>query len=1005
MYKSKNPNYNKYLSIKYYALIIFAILYASFAFPATRSVNIDNCKITISINTDLTNEQGSYAIIENLQNGIIPRNISEEGLFDQETSTIYWGAYLDKENRNFSYEITGNLGQYDISGVISVDGGLEDINGDSSIQIQYCPLNFITTQEDILPGQADVSYSLEMIMEGGERPFSFEIIYGSLPPGLTIDTVTGKISGKPEKAGFYNFYLVANDARNFGAEREFSIEVTEKFEIETKSIISGTKGMYFYYIILAVGGREPYKFSKIEGDFPPGISLSDDGVLSGVCESTGEYEYIIKSQDIYGNEFSKTFSQSVYNPLKFESQRLANGIVGDDYYMDIDSSGGMGKYHFNVYSGMLPQGLLIDSQTGIISGKSQEEYYGTIVFSVTDDDGRKIFKDLTMQISKPLKFSSQDLPAALKNEKYSEIIRIEGGIGPFTYNYTGSMPSDLSFNEEYGLINGVSTIAGLNNLYIIVKDSSWPEPQQIEQFLKLRTTSFLTILTSSVLPRARRGKEINNIFLEAGGGPSPYKWEISEGSLPPGIRLDSDIGKIWGTSASKGPVKFTLKVTDTNNNTASKEFIWHITDILNIETGILPEAAEGHMYNFSLKASGGITPYKWRLKNTNLPEGLSINLDTGTIYGTPKIQTSQSIIIEVSDSDNSPQIDEKEFHFEVIPDSLYIYTPELPSCQVNSAYTAELKALFGKPPYSWRLKQGALPDGFSLKDSSSLAAIEGTPIKSGYYTFTIEVGDSSLPQISDQKTYTIEIYGDMVISNTALNQAVKGKQYYDRILVHYGLAPYSFSIINGKLPDNLILDAISGEITGMVSSNIYDSTEFVIQVQDSRQPPDVKEKTFVIYVSEPLEIITQKLPDSLQYHRYIKTIEVNGGIKRYRFSLYDGSLPEGLNLDANSGAVFGFPKDSGKFVFSIKVSDSSIDVSELIQKFELNVIESEALPVVSGDLDADLKIDLKDAVLILKIVSNMHSIPVLLDADINKDNKINLIDAVMIFYLISEVKN
>ena len=992
----------KFLIIKFFVLFIVLLSHISIALCASRSIYIDNCYIKITINPELeSEEQGSYALIESLPQGLIVKNITENGVWDDETSSIYWGAYLDKTNKDFSYEIQGSPGKYSISGIFSEDGVSSSINGETDLQIVFCPLNFITVQEDILPAQAGVSYNMELLMEGGERPFSFEIIYGSLPPGLEIDSLTGTISGIPEKPGFFNFYLVASDSTNIDAEREFSIEVTENLNFDLDVIPNGTKDFYFYYLVSATGGKEPYEFLINTGELPSGIVLQKDGVLSGVCEKTGYYEFEIKVKDAYNNEFYKTFEQSVHDPLNFESQRLAYGVVGQDYSMAIDVSGGLGVYQWDLYSGMLPYGLEFNHQTGLISGQCQKAFYGTVVFSVSDADGRKIFKDFTMQISNPLKFTSQDLPVALKNEKYSEIIRIEGGIAPFLYECSGSMPSDLSFTPETGLIQGISTIAGSTNLYVTVYDSSWPEPQTISQFLKLRTTSMLTIITGSVLPRARRGIEINNIFLEAGGG-SPNKWEISQGSLPAGIKIDHEDGKIWGTPAVKGPIKMTFKVTDENNNTATKEFIWHITDILNIETGILPDAAEGLMYNFSLQASGGITPYKWRLKNTFLPEGLSLNSDTGTIFGIPKIQTSQSITVEVSDSDNPPRSVEKELHMEVIADSLYIYTPELPSCQVNSAYVAEIIPLLGKPPYTWRLKSGVLPDGLILNKTSNIASIEGTPTKSGNYTFTIEISDSFFPLNKAQKTYTLEIYGDMIISNNMLRQAVKEQEYYDKIIVNFGLAPYSFSIINGNLPDGLELDAITGEIKGTVGSNVYESTEFTIQVQDSRQPSDVKQKTFVIYVSEPLQIITQTLPDGLEHRRYLKNIEVSGGIKNYMFLLAGGAIPQGLNLDFNSGILYGFPKESGIFNFSIKVKDSSINPAELMKNFQLNIIENDPLPVISGDFDANLNLDIGDAILILNVLSNMKSIPILLDADIDKNNQIGLIDAVMVLKKLSE---
>jgi Putative Ig domain len=51
--------------------------------------------------------------------------------------------------------------------------------------------------------------------------------------------------------------------------------------------------------------------------------------------------------------------------------------------------------------------------------------------------------------------------------------------------------------------------------------------------------------------------------LEARGGVPPFRWEVSEGLLPPGISLDSD-GELEGTPTEAGEFFFTVKAIDSN---------------------------------------------------------------------------------------------------------------------------------------------------------------------------------------------------------------------------------------------------------------------------------------------------------------------------------------------------------------------------------------------------------------------------------------------------------
>lgn len=59
--------------------------------------------------------------------------------------------------------------------------------------------------------------------------------------------------------------------------------------------------------------------------------------------------------------------------------------------------------------------------------------------------------------------------------------------------------------------------------------------------------------------------------LVAAGGSQPYSWQVTAGSLPPGINLNPAAGVLSGTPTNAGNYTFTIKVSDTNDFTL-KEF-------------------------------------------------------------------------------------------------------------------------------------------------------------------------------------------------------------------------------------------------------------------------------------------------------------------------------------------------------------------------------------------------------------------------------------------------
>ena len=60
--------------------------------------------------------------------------------------------------------------------------------------------------------------------------------------------------------------------------------------------------------------------------------------------------------------------------------------------------------------------------------------------------------------------------------------------------------------------------------------------------------------------------------LMASGGTPPYKWNVSIGSLPPGIVLQATNGGLSGTTSQRGAYSFTARVTDSASNSATRSF-------------------------------------------------------------------------------------------------------------------------------------------------------------------------------------------------------------------------------------------------------------------------------------------------------------------------------------------------------------------------------------------------------------------------------------------------
>ena len=75
-------------------------------------------------------------------------------------------------------------------------------------------------------GQAYNLNSIPLSLGGGTAPFTWSVIEGNLPDGLTLDPVTGTIAGTPEKKGKFDFTMQVTDSTGVLDTQPFSITIT-----------------------------------------------------------------------------------------------------------------------------------------------------------------------------------------------------------------------------------------------------------------------------------------------------------------------------------------------------------------------------------------------------------------------------------------------------------------------------------------------------------------------------------------------------------------------------------------------------------------------------------------------------------------------------------------------------------------------------------------------------------------------------------------------------------
>jgi len=155
----------------------------------------------------------------------------------------------------------------------------------------------------------------------------------------------------------------------------------------------------------------------------------------------------------------------------------------------------------------------------------------------------------------------------------------------------------------------------------------------------------------------------------------------------------------------------------------------------------------GTAYSQTLQATGGVPTYTW--SSGTLPQGLSLNANTGVISGTPTGTFTGTTTFSATATDSqtpSHATTTVNLSISVSAPPLKVTTASLPGGSIGTPYPSQtLQASGGAGAYTWAVTSGSLPVGLTL--NAATGVISGTPGGTfvGPVNFTVTVTDSETP--------------------------------------------------------------------------------------------------------------------------------------------------------------------------------------------------------------------------------------------------------------------
>jgi hypothetical protein len=150
------------------------------------------------------------------------------------------------------------------------------------------------------------SFTRQLPAAGGKPPYTWTIVSGALPPGLSL-TGNGQIVGTPASTGTFTYRLKLADAKGASVESDITQKIgtggTLQFVLLWAQTLSYNENQVISYVPFVQGGKLPWTFT-ISG-LPDGVTYDPvTGLIRGTTTSAAVLPITISLKDADGNEAS-----------------------------------------------------------------------------------------------------------------------------------------------------------------------------------------------------------------------------------------------------------------------------------------------------------------------------------------------------------------------------------------------------------------------------------------------------------------------------------------------------------------------------------------------------------------------------------------------------------------------------------------------------------------------------------------------------------------------------
>jgi hypothetical protein len=329
--------------------------------------------------------------------------------------------------------------------VVDFEADVPDTDPNDPTQLSPAPPpKPLVLPPQILPqGVAGLSYTAALQADGGSGTYqNWNVIEGDWPSGLSLDPLTGTISGQPAFSGIYDFRVQVNDVDENNiplqtAQKWLTIRVVNSLTITTTTLFDAFRGGNYSDLVGVIGGIPPYTWNLI-GSLPLGLNLDQlTGTIQGIVDDnavTADFSVQVTDSSPSPLTDTQNLTIDVYDPPQITTlSPLPNGNTGAAYNVTLSGIGGNAPYIWSVNSGALPPGLNLDPNSGEISGTPTSS--GTYLFEIWMTDSSN--------------------PQQVDSRNFSIAVTLKDLVAYYPFNGNAN---DESGNGNHGTVSGATLV-------------------------------------------------------------------------------------------------------------------------------------------------------------------------------------------------------------------------------------------------------------------------------------------------------------------------------------------------------------------------------------------------------------------------------------------------------------------------------------------------------------------------------------------------------------------